>query len=353
MSFTDASTDDGAIVSWSWEFGDGSTSTEQHPVHAYGAVGTYQVVLSVTDDAGLSGADTVSVEVLSDPNGPFLETGGLVVMEAEHFMTNIDRGGHAWVVTTAFAGYSGESAMQATPDVGDLVKKNKVHINSPELTYDVDFSAGGTYYIWVRVHAEGNNDNSLHSGLNGSVDAPNMETITTGGWAWTRLSTSGMVVSLDVPTAGMHTINVWMREDGIYIDKLLLTTDVAYVPTGIGPAESPRSSSTARGSRTTDHLVLHEAGYTAEVPDTYVLDGNFPNPFNPSTTIRFGLPETAHVSLVVYDMQGREMARLLDGPLGAGYHLLSWYAGHQPSGVYLYRLVAGPFSETGRMVLLK
>lgn len=80
---------------------------------------------------------------------------------------------------------------------------------------------------------------------------------------------------------------------------------------------------------------------------------NHPNPFNPSTEIRFELPEAASVRLAVYDLQGREVARLLDGRLGAGPHAATFTADGLPTGPYLYRLEVGSATETGRMLLVK
>jgi len=91
----------------------------------------------------------------------------------------------------------------------------------------------------------------------------------------------------------------------------------------------------------------------AEVPMDFALDQNYPNPFNPVTTIRFDLPEAVHVRLVVYDVMGREVARLVDGTMQAGQHRARWDASGLPSGVYLYRLTAGAFTETKAMILLK
>lgn len=101
---------------------------------------------------------------------------------------------------------------------------------------------------------------------------------------------------------------------------------------------------------------LHEAA--VEVPQDFVLEQAYPNPFNPAATIRFGLPEAAHVTLVVYDALGREAARLVDGPVEAGFHEAVFVAGARPSGVYLYRLEARAggnhlFARTGSMTLMK
>jgi len=91
----------------------------------------------------------------------------------------------------------------------------------------------------------------------------------------------------------------------------------------------------------------------ASVPETFVLEGNYPNPFNPETVIRFEMPEGAYVRLVVYNAMGREVARLVDQPMSAGTYSVTWDASGLPSGTYLYRLTAGPFSQTKAMILLK
>ena len=86
---------------------------------------------------------------------------------------------------------------------------------------------------------------------------------------------------------------------------------------------------------------------------TYALRQNFPNPFNPSTEILFDLPEDAMVLLVVYDVLGREVARLVQEELPAGTHRVRFDAGNLPSGVYFYRIQAGDFHNTHRMTFLK
>lgn len=79
----------------------------------------------------------------------------------------------------------------------------------------------------------------------------------------------------------------------------------------------------------------------------------YPSPFNPKTTFSFALVEEQAVSLEVYDLTGRRVARLIDGVLPAGQHAVPWDASSLPSGVYLYRLAAGLEVATGRVTLLK
>ena len=92
---------------------------------------------------------------------------------------------------------------------------------------------------------------------------------------------------------------------------------------------------------------------TRAVPDEFSLGSNYPNPFRSSTEIRFGLPKAAEVSLEVYDMLGRRVARLASGQMEAGFHHARLNGSRLSSGVYMYRLVAGNFAETKRMVVVR
>ncbi len=92
---------------------------------------------------------------------------------------------------------------------------------------------------------------------------------------------------------------------------------------------------------------------TAEIPDSYALSQNYPNPFNPSTTIQVALPENVKVSLKVYDMLGQEVETLINKDMDAGYHVIKWNAAKYASGVYFYRITAGDFVSTKKLMLLK
>ena len=90
-----------------------------------------------------------------------------------------------------------------------------------------------------------------------------------------------------------------------------------------------------------------------ETPSIFSLSQNYPNPFNPSTKIKFDIPKGSLVKLKVYDILGREVAVLVNEKLTAGIYEYDWNASALPSGVYFYRLEAGDFIETKRMVLVK
>jgi hypothetical protein len=90
-----------------------------------------------------------------------------------------------------------------------------------------------------------------------------------------------------------------------------------------------------------------------EIPTQYSLSQNYPNPFNPTTTIKYALPHPGNVTLVVYDLLGREIAVLVNEYKQAAYHSVSFNAAPLSSGVYLYRITVGDFVDTKKMLLVK
>jgi len=89
------------------------------------------------------------------------------------------------------------------------------------------------------------------------------------------------------------------------------------------------------------------------VPTVFSLSQNYPNPFNPTTVIRYGLPRESHVSLEVFSIDGKRVATLVDETEGAGAYRVTFSASGISSGVYLYRLRAGDFVETKKLLLMK
>ena len=89
------------------------------------------------------------------------------------------------------------------------------------------------------------------------------------------------------------------------------------------------------------------------VPGTYALSQNFPNPFNPATSIRYTIPMSAHVSLRVFNILGQEVASLVNQDMAAGSYLVQFEASRLTTGVYFYQLRAGDFSSVKKMVLVK
>jgi hypothetical protein len=101
------------------------------------------------------------------------------------------------------------------------------------------------------------------------------------------------------------------------------------------------------GSTTSVEQIYHE------LPTAFSLKQNYPNPFNPSTSIQFSVPRTEFVILKVYNIFGKEIATLVSKNLSAGTYETLWNAHGFSSGVYFYRMQAGAFSRTKKLILLR
>jgi hypothetical protein len=119
------------------------------------------------------------------------------------------------------------------------------------------------------------------------------------------------------------------------------------------------SAITADQASVFSYLALTPSGATAidgerqSRPTAFSLEQNYPNPFNPSTSIQFALPREALVSLEVYNLLGEKIATLVSANLPAGVNTQIWNAAGYPSGVYFYKLSAGSFVQTKRLVLTR
>ena len=185
------------------------------------------------------------------------DSNALLVVEAESFDQRTATAIHQWIVK-ADADAEGELAMLTTPDSGALLNGSS---GSPMLSYLMYFDNPGKYYLWVRGKGDTNLNgqaDSLHAGLNGELLAtatiienfPNR-------WSWSSMRRGGQRVVLSVPSAGVHAINLWMREDGLLVDKLVLTTDSQYIPVDSGPV-------TTQGN--TGPVVVDDPSETANMP---------------------------------------------------------------------------------------
>ena len=124
----------------------------------------------------------------------------------------------------------------------------------------------------------------------------------------------------------------------------------------LGSEQAPYPSySTAADSTNTrnDREAPTKIGAARALPDAFTLETSFPNPVRTQATIRYALPEATGVTLTVYDVMGREVMRLVDGAMPLGFHEVQMDTSDLPSGTYLYRLRAGAFTQTKRMLVVR
>lgn len=211
--------------------------------------------------------------------GPHVETGGLVVVEAEHYtlavpnsiellgqQVNFDN--RRWYTQPGtqngpspdpdgfHRGAAGDNYVECLPDTrvthDDPVEDGSIYgdiIGGARLDYDIDFETTGTYWVWVRGHSTGTEDNGMHVGIDGVVPATGWKIQMCGqnDWKWTNAqrdsggSACGVngTIMIEVTTPGTHTISFHQREDGFEFDRFVMTVDPNYTPDGVGPDASP------------------------------------------------------------------------------------------------------------------
>lgn len=159
----------------------------------------------------------------------------LVAIEAEHFHQRHRPGIHNWEPDYQ-AGFASGAALRALPDNGtEYIDTNF----APRLDYNVDFDLPGTYYVWIRGYSMDENDDSVHLGVDGTAygSADRITFNARNTWVWSGRSFDNSAATIDIPSAGIHTVNIWMCKDGLRVDKIVLSLNPAYQPSDFGPEE--------------------------------------------------------------------------------------------------------------------
>jgi len=141
------------------------------------------------------------------------------------------------------------------------------------------------------------------------------------------------ILAIHITTLDSTEAQIAVAFDSIYgIDDTLgiVVYDTFGDPTSVSVSENPKS-----------------------VPKSFELSQNYPNPFNPSTKIKFTVPTVSYVSLIVFNSLGQEVQTLAREEKSEGIYEVSFNASNLPSGTYFYRIQAGDFVETKKMLLLK
>ena len=167
---------------------------------------------------------------------------GLVAVEAESFTSHAPRSDYEWSLV-AVANHSGKSSLQALPNDGKSWTHNAEHVlESPRLDFLVEFERTGLHYVWLRVLAPTRQSNSLYVGLDGfeSINPSYFSPEPGDTFAWLSATTDGRRATIRVPTVGAHHVNVWAREVGTFVDKIVVTPNSGFTPSGEGPPQSAR-----------------------------------------------------------------------------------------------------------------
>lgn len=335
VAFTDQST--GSPTSWSWNFGDGGTSTAQNPSYTYSTAGTYTVTLTASNTAGSDGETKTNYITVNAPSSwttityDDFESGMGSYTDGGADMSRYTGGTYAW---------QGAAAADIQDNSGTASSfyhtagKNVTAYN----TLEVEF-----YFIAVSMETNEDFWVQYYNGSTWSTVAAYARGVHFNNNTWYVATVTISRSQYAFPTNAKirFMCDASNDADDVYIDAITFR----------GTAASGSSAFSASPARRDDLPEIAPAG-TPNARVTALLP-NYPNPFNPQTTIAFTLGEESHVVLSVFDVTGKNVATLVNGVRGAGLHRETFDASGLSSGVYVYRLQTGDSISQRKMTILK
>jgi hypothetical protein len=189
---------------------------------------------------GLIAGSTDAQPLNQDP-GP----DGIVSVEAEHYdRKTTGQSGSEYVESGPTGGFTGVLGM-IVEDGTEGTNNENYAAESPGLEFDVNFVKTGTHYVWILAWGPNGSGDSCHAGLDGEeIDTCDRMSGWNGEYDWSGSNMDTSQTFFEVDSVGVHTLNVWMREDGLLIDKIVLTTNPDFSLSGTepGPPESSRGA---------------------------------------------------------------------------------------------------------------
>ncbi|MFH1719637.1 MAG: hypothetical protein ABIF19_19980, partial [Planctomycetota bacterium] len=221
-------------------------------------------------------AGVVSAQPLNQDPG----RDGIVSVEAEHYDNKAPgQNGTGWEEVGPTGGFTGIMGMQVANEGSN---DTNYAAESARLDYEVNFVKTGTHYVWILAWGPDGNSDSCHAGLDGE-EIGTSDRIGGGwnaGYSWNNDTMDPEPASFEVTSTGLHTLNIWMREDELIVDKVVLTTNPDFSLSGIepGPPESSRGARVVAFSPTPtdgatdvprDVILGWESGAFAATHDVY------------------------------------------------------------------------------------
>ena len=337
VNFTDAST--GSPTSWSWTFGDGGTSTEQNPTYIYNTGGTYTVTLIATNACGSNTHTKTNYVAVSGP-------GAWLTMSSDNFETGFgsyrDGGADCMRYTGGTLSHQGAASLVIQDNTlssmfTSMSAVNVSSFNTQEVTFwfrAQGMEPGEDFWLQYYTGASYVTVASFVAGTN----------FVNGAFYQATVTLRKASIAFPANARLRFRCDASDNTDRVYIDEIVwrATTDV------LQTIELPV---TVSGGKAGVDPMLEPA--PEREPFVTALEQNFPNPFNPRTTIAFTLAGEGHVVLEVFDVGGKRVASLVDGVKGAGRHAIDFDGASLSSGIYFYRLNAGGIVQQRKMILLK
>jgi len=248
---------------------------------------------------------------------------------------------------TSFGYDDAAYSVEQTPDGGYIIA-----------AFTMTYGAGG-YDAWL-IKTDENGDTIWTKTFGGEFDDRGLCAIQTGdgGYVMTGLTESFGAGGRDVYVVRTDSNGntLWTKTIGgpnnDIGDQILVTDKGEYVIVGYTQSFGAGGRDVYLIKLASDRVDIdNENNYS--VPFDFALQQNRPNPFNASTVIKYELPQQSQITIEIYDILGRKVTTLIDKQQSAGYHQVNWQVDDFASGLYFYKLQAGDYNETKKMILIK
>ncbi|MCH7763557.1 MAG: right-handed parallel beta-helix repeat-containing protein [Candidatus Marinimicrobia bacterium] len=355
------------IVTWNWDFGDSSFSSEQNPLQTYLQPGDFSVTLTVTDSSGMTSTITRTdyINILGLYGDVDFNTivqaydAGLILQHLVGLINLNDAQqniGNVSLDTTLSALDASLILRYVTSLIDTLPYDTSMGSLLASGSFEMGFntvSPGSTVDIPLFIN-DGNNIYSFEGTIRFNNELIRIDTI-----MWAE-SLDGFVIETIIDTNQITVVGAGTVPDGT--DELFATVRITLdeniedfsvvLLENFRLNENPMISSVMIGG------LMLSLGDEAALPTEYALRQNYPNPFNPMTTINYDLPENTHVRLLIYDIMGREIINLVNQHQQAGYKSVRWNGRNNSgqvvsAGMYIFSIDAGNYRAIKKMILLK
>ncbi|MEI7504044.1 MAG: T9SS type A sorting domain-containing protein, partial [Paludibacter sp.] len=276
--------------------------------------------------------------------GSFFQKDSLIVLEAENYnQLKVAKNGKKWI-KALFDNASKQNVVISpagtTYSTGAIAKTD-----APVLSYNVDFPYAGNYSVWARVYAFDATGDSYHLGLDSKVLLENINlsnsTKVYKSFTWLNVANS----NLAVPKAGIQSIDLFGMEPNLMIDKIILTQNANYVPSGFGPSQNFNLVDTLQSG--VESVMMNNQ-------DLQICA--YPNPAQDQIKIAYNMVESNLVNISVENLNGQVVANLINDYQFVGKHEITWNLTNSTSklnpGLYLIRFQIGDSYKVQKVLVI-